>query len=94
MLKMPGKLDSSFSLLPSAWPEEVQDLSTYLNFSMCLSVVLNGEPLELVLKCFSEVGQQAVKVLSWHFYPTVYMLIAACWLFTTRRKSLYLVAAS
>lgn len=51
---MPGKLDSSLFPFTSAWPEEQQDLSTYLNFSMCLSVVLNGDPLELLPKCFSE----------------------------------------
>lgn len=30
-----------------AWPREEQDLSTYLDCSMCLSVILNGDPLEL-----------------------------------------------
>lgn len=33
--------------LTCAWPREKQDLSRYLNFSMYLSVVLNGDPLEL-----------------------------------------------
>lgn len=33
--------------LTRAWPREEQDLSMYLNFSMCLTVVLNGDPLEL-----------------------------------------------
>lgn len=38
-------------------------VSTFLNFSMCLSPVLNGDHLKPLLKCFPEAGPTAVGIL-------------------------------
>lgn len=38
-------------------------VSTFLNFSMCLSPVLNGDHLKPLLKCLPEAGPTAVGIL-------------------------------
>lgn len=38
-------------------------VSMFLNFRMCLSLVLNGDHLKVLLKCFPEAGPKAVEIL-------------------------------